>query len=188
MFPLGSKIEDARKTLTIYQARNYRREDFDLDKVKPNDGMTLAKWADCYLNLEEVKTKRSLSRERELIATIKRLLGSVLLTELKRRLQEHIIRGGKEAAKTVSLGTVANELSCLRHMLNKARESEIEVATPSFAGLIQRSQRERILDAKEEKALLEAYPAWLKRVAIVAQETCLSQGDIIRLTKSMIDR
>ena len=73
-------------------------------------------------------------------------------------------------------------------MLNKARENEIEAAAPSFAGLIQRSQRDRILDATEEKAMLDAYPAWLRRVATVARETCLSEGDIIRLTKGMIDR
>lgn len=73
-------------------------------------------------------------------------------------------------------------------MLNKARENEIEAATPSFAGLIQRSQRDRVLDQKEEAAMLDAYPAWLRRIAIVAQETCLSESDIIRLTKSMIDR
>ena len=73
-------------------------------------------------------------------------------------------------------------------MLNKARENEIEAAAPSFAGLIQRSQRDRILDDKEETAMLEAYPAWLRRIAIVARETCLSEGDIIRLTKGMIDR
>jgi hypothetical protein len=57
-------------------------------------------------------------------------------------------------------------------------------AAPSFAGLIQRSQRDRVLDQKEEKAMLEIYPAWLGRVAIVAQETCLSQGDIVRLTRA----
>ena len=76
----------------------------------------------------------------------------------------------------VSLGAVAKELSCLRPMLNKARESEIEVAAPSFTGLIQRSQRDRILDDKEERALLKAYPEWLNRIAAVARETCLSEG------------
>jgi integrase len=193
--PLGDNLKHARRKLDMIMGENAVKKDFDAAKVAP--GMTIAKWADCYLNLEEVKAKRSLSRERELVATLKRLLGSVLLTDLKRehlfgyrsqRLQEHIIRGRKQGAKTVSLGTVANEFSCLRHMLNKARESEIEAAAPSFAGLIQRTQRDRILDVKEESALLLAYPAWLRCVAIVARETCLSEGDIIRLSKNMIDR
>jgi integrase len=57
----------------------------------------------------------------------------------------------------------------------------------SFRGLIVRSQRERVLDVEEEKALLDAYPVWLRRVCTFAVETCLSQGDVIRLTKAMID-
>jgi integrase len=49
-------------------------------------------------------------------------------------------------------------------------------------------RRHRVLNANEETALLAAYPAWLERIAVVARETCLSEGDIIRLTKPMIDR
>jgi integrase len=193
--PLGDNLKHARRKLDMIMGENAVQKDFDAAQVVP--GMTVTKWADCYLNLDEIKAKRSLSRERELVATLKRLLGSVLLTDLKRedlfgyrsqRLQEHIVCGRKQAAKTVSPGTIANELSCFRHMLNKARESGIEAAAPSFAGLIQRSQRERILEPEEETALLEAYPPWLRCVAVVARETCLSEGDIIRLTKSMIDR
>jgi integrase len=73
-------------------------------------------------------------------------------------------------------------------MLNKVRENEKDAAAPSFAGLIQRSQRDRILHAGEETAMLDAYLGWLRRIAIVARETCLSERDIIRLTKSMIDK
>ena len=195
--PLGADLNIARRKLDRLKGENAAEKDFDAEKIKPDEGMTVAKWADSYLELEEIKTKRSFTREGELVATIKRLLGSVLLTDVKRehlfkyksqRLQERIIRNGKEAAKLVSAGTVANELSCFRHMLNKARENEIEAAAPSFAGLIQRSKRDRILDAKEESAMLKTYPAWLSRIAIVARETCLSEGDIIRLTKPMIDR
>ncbi len=195
--PLGADLNIARRKLDRLKGENAAEKDFDAEKIKPDEGMTVAKWADSYLELEEIKTKRSFTREGELVATIKRLLGSVLLTDVKRehlfkyksqRLQERIIRNGKEAAKLVSAGTVANELSCFRHMLNKARENEIEAAAPSFAGLIQRSKRDRILDAKEESAMLKTYPAWLRRIAIVARETCLSEGDIIRLTKPMIDR
>src|SRR5687768_6862550 len=36
--------------------------------------------------------------------------------------------------------------------------------------------------------MLNVYPACFRRIAIVARETCLSEGDIIRLTKGMIDR
>ena len=95
---------------------------------------------------------------------------------------------GHHAPRPYSAGTVANELSCLRTMLNRARESDIEAATPSFKGLIQRAQRDRILDAEEENgAVGRSIRHGFSRVAIVARETCLSEGDIIRLTKAMID-
>jgi len=192
---LGSDLKAAKDGLSIRLADNVKQVDFDGEKQRARrQGMTIAIWSKCYLELEQVKKKRSLSRDRDYIAAINRHVGSVLLTEVKReqlfryrneRLKEHV--RGKPYARTISAGTVANELSCLRTMLNRARECEIEAATPSFKGLIQRAQRDRILDADEEAALLEAYPAWLKRVSIVAKETCLSQGDIIRLTKGMID-
>jgi integrase len=195
---LGSDLKAAKDGLSIWLADNVKRVDFDGEKQKARQqGMTVSTWAKCYLELEQVKKKRSLRRDRDLIAAINRHVGEILLTGIKRehlfrfrneRLQEHIVRAGKPRAKTISAGTVANELSCLRTMLNRARECEIEAATPSFKGLIQRSQRDRILDADEETALLETYPEWLRRIAIVARETCLSQGDIIRLTKAMIDR
>jgi len=195
---LGSDLTAAKDGLKIRLADNVKQVDFDGEKQKARQlGMTVARWSKCYLELEQVKKKRSLRRDRDLIAAINRHVGEILLTEVKRehlfgyrneRLQEHIIRGGKPRAKTISPGTVANELSCLRTMLNRARECEIEAASPSFKGLIHRAQRDRILDADEETALLEAYPPWLKRLSIVAKETCLSEGDIIRLTKAMIDR
>lgn len=33
-FPVGSKLNTARDELTVYEARNIRREDFDLDRKK----------------------------------------------------------------------------------------------------------------------------------------------------------
>lgn len=55
MFPLGSKLEAAREALTIYEARNIRREDFDADKIRSEQGMTVAKWPDCYFDLRKSK-------------------------------------------------------------------------------------------------------------------------------------
>jgi integrase len=39
----------------------------------------------------------------------------------------------------------------------------------------------------ERAKVLEHYPEWLKRMAEFATETCLSEGDILRLTPEMID-
>jgi hypothetical protein len=105
-FPVGSELKTARDELRVYEARNIRREDFDLDKVKPTAGMNVASWADNYFDLEEVKSKRSIDRNRGLVVPIKRLLGEKPLTDLCRedlfayqnaRRQEGILRGGQES-------------------------------------------------------------------------------------------
>lgn len=193
-FPLGSDLKTAREELKVLEARNIRREDFGADKT---DGLTVSKWSEMFLNLDEVKEKRSLDRDRQHMKHVNRFFGSMLLTEIKRehlfkykkqRLEEHIIRNGRPAKKKVSQGTVSNELSCFRRILKVAARENIEVSIPSFEGLIVRSERERALDHEEENALLNHYPLWLKRLSIVARETCLSEGDLIRLTEAMVDK
>jgi len=85
--------------------------------------MTVATWSESYLQLEQVKKQHALNRTRQFITVINRHVGNLLLTEIKRehlfrfrneRLQEHLVRAGKEREKTISLGTVANEISCLK--------------------------------------------------------------------------
>jgi hypothetical protein len=108
-FALGSDLKIARRKLDRIKGENAVEKDFDAKKIKPEEGMTVVNWADSYLDLEEIRTKGSFIRECELVATIKRLLGSLLLTDVKRehlfkyrsqRLQEHIIRNGREAVKS----------------------------------------------------------------------------------------
>lgn len=195
VFPLGSDLKTARDELRVLEARNIRREDFDADKPI---GLTVLKWSEIFLELDEVKEKRSYERDCQHIAHLNRFFGSMMLTEPRRehlfkyknqRLEEPIIRHGKPSKKKVSLGTVSNELSCFRRMLKVAARERLEVSIPSFEGLIVRSQgRERTLEHEEEEKLLNAYPGWLKRLSIVARETCLSEGDLTRLTEAMIDK
>ena len=40
----------------------------------------------------------------------------------------------------------------------------------------------RALTEDEEKKLLAVYPPWMRRLAEFADETCLSQGDLLRVT------
>jgi integrase len=53
--------------------------------------------------------------------------------------------------------------------------------------LPKKAERNRVLNADEYQKLLAAAPLWFRRVLIVAFETCLSQGDLLRLTDEMID-
>ena len=53
--------------------------------------------------------------------------------------------------------------------------------------LPKKGERNRVLNPDEYQRLLAAAPIWFRRVLVVAFETCLSQGDLLRLTDDMID-
>jgi integrase len=192
--PLGADLKIARKTLDRLMGENAIEKDFDA--VKP-EGMIIGEWADSYFDLAEVKTKRSLNRDRQHVAHIKRHLGSKLLADLGRedlfrykneRSEEYIIRNDKPASKKVSDSTIKLELSCLRRMVNLAGQKGLKVSGLSFRGVLPTVKgRERIMSERETKRLFAACPLWLKRLGEASLETCLSEGDLIRLTDDMID-
>jgi integrase len=126
---------------------------------------------------------------------LKRFFGDLPLGEItsqkieayiSMRTQEGIVRGGKQStAKKVSRSTVANELATLRKYLRRAVPEMLQVM-PAMK-LPKKGERNRVLNADEYQKLLSAAPLWFRRVLIVAFETCLSQGDLLRLTDDMVD-
>jgi integrase len=123
--------------------------------------------------------------------------GPSLLTEITReglcryvdkRMGETLIRCKKASKKFVHRGTVSNELSVCRRMLRVATREGYKVILPSFEDLIVRTKfGGRALSADDQKKVLAVYPMWLARLAEFAKETCLSQGDLLRLTDDEID-
>ena len=208
VFPLGSDLREAKDKLKKIEAQDVDRHDFDLDRqreVKPKerDGksepFTFNEWAEKYSTFDDVKRKRSLPDELRMIRLhLKPFFGSMLLTEIAReglcryvdkRTGDTLIRCGKRSKKAVHRGTVSNELSCLRRMLRVAAREGYQVSVPSFEDLIVRTKRGgRALTADEQKKVLAVYAPWMRRLAEFAKETCLSEGDLLRLTDDMIDR
>jgi hypothetical protein len=84
-FPLGSELKTAREELTIYEARNIRREDFDLDKKKPDpepERLTVARYLPKFL-----ETKRALPSYgfwKSCCVHLECLLGPIALDEITR--------------------------------------------------------------------------------------------------------
>ena len=73
-------------------------------------------------------------------------------------------------------------------MLHIAEQESFRVKVPTFAGLIVRSDfGGRVLSDDEMKSALSIFAPWMQRLTRFAYETCLSEGDLIRLTESMID-
>jgi integrase len=207
---LGSDLKAAKDALKKLEARDIDRDDFDLDKVKPviepkvRDGksepFTFAEWALKYPTFDDVKRTRSLADDVRMIRLhLEPFFGPYLLTGIGResltryvdhRGRQTIIRNKKrESTKIVSRGTISNELSCLSRILTVAAREGYAVTVPSFEGLIVRTKRGgRALEADEQKRVLEVYEPWMQRLAEFAKETCLSEGDLLRLTDDMINR
>jgi integrase len=199
-FSLGTDEKAARQGLTIRLADNLKKVDFDKEKEERRAheiAITVAGWSEVYFELEEVKKKRSVGRDRDYVKPLTRILGRKLLTDietddlfgyLNKRREEGIIRGGKETQTKVADGTIKNELSCLRRMLNLARSKRIKTSAVSFLGVIPKAQsRERVLSDSDEQKLFPLLPVWLLRLVEFGRETAISEGDLLRLTDDMIN-
>jgi integrase len=208
LFALGPDSAVAKDKLKKLEAQDVDRYDFDLDrqrvetKEKVRDGksepFTFSEWAEKYPTFDDVKRKRSLSTDLVIIRLhLEPFFGPSLLTEITReglcryvdkRMGETLIRCKKASKKFVHRGTVSNELSVCRRMLRVATREGYKVILPSFEDLIVRTKfGGRALTADEQKKVLAVYPMWLARLAEFAKETCLSQGDLLRLTDDEID-
>ena len=187
---------------------NSKDYDFDLDRqrsIAPRDGKTapfsFAEWADkypAYARRRDGTPKRSLPTDMTLIKHhLTPFFGRLLITEIERetltryvhhREEQAVIRCGNPSKKKVTRGTISNELSLLRRMLHIAEQESFRVKVPTFAGLIVRSDfGGRVLSDDEMKSALAIFAPWMQRLTRFAYETCLSEGDLIRLTESMID-
>jgi len=193
-FPLGSELRTAREQLKILEADNVKRKDFDKEKEERRKAataaMTLAEWLDRYLEL--VKHKLSWETKKAQCAHLKRLLGSLPLSEIdeirimeykNRRLSESLIRHGKAAngTKKIMGSTVNREVSCLITALNLAAKGKLRGGAPRVEKESE-TPRDRILTDDEYKALLDVLPRWLKRVVIAANEAALDRGVLVNLT------
>ena len=93
------------------------------------------------------------------------------------RKKEKLFRCGEWTKIPVKSGTIRNELSALRRLLNLAVANPKlagKVAAVSFAGILPTPvERDRTLDAGEKQALLadKQTPIWLKRM----RQYCVSQ-------------
>jgi integrase len=195
-FPAGDDFVEAKKKRDHYIALNNDGHDFDSDRQK--GVLTFKEWAKLYPQQEGVKDKPSLPTQLTLInCHLRPFFDGMLLTEFARpaliryidkRMGQTLIRGSKHGKVPVKRGTISNELSLVRRMLNVAKREGHDISMPSFEGLIVRTNRGgRALGIDEQKKALNHMPIWLQRLAEFAKETCLSEGDILRLTPEMVD-
>jgi len=150
----------------------------------------LAKW---YLELPQVKGKRSYDRDELSINTIRPFFSGKLVKELtlifieeyrQKRLEDKSVH-----KRLVKPATINREMACFRHMLNLA-ESEGLIDSIPFKGLKslkENNVRNRILSPEEYEKLLSHCPPHTTHVVKMAYHTAMRQGEILNLTWDRID-
>jgi integrase len=108
------------------------------------------------------------------------------------RVSEPINRQGNPVEGShVRPSTVNREITTLIGLLNLAAEDGLLEKIPATRKLKDSEEhlaRERVLEADEYKALIEASPRWLQRIIIGAYEACLSRVDLLTLTSDEVSR
>jgi integrase len=152
----------------------------------------LAAW---YLELPEVKAKRSYERDKQLISNLLPVFGDKLLKDItpalvetyrQKRLSEP---SGRTPQHLTKPGTVNREVACLKTIFNKAVKNGKAEKNPAqgVKHLKENNERDRLLSPDEYARLLAYCPAHLKPIVKLAYHTAMRQGEILFLTWGQVD-
>ena len=150
---------------------------------------TLGEFAEEYVKYQrDVKQIRSHSRTKEAVNHFKRFYGTKKLNEITP--EDVDIYKRRRLGEGVKLGTIARELTVIRHLFNQARKwKRFFGDNPvSVSGMPEvHDQKERILSPEEEKKLLALCPSHLRDAVIIALHTGMRQREILGLKWEWID-
>ncbi len=150
----------------------------------------LAVW---YLELPEVKAKRSYRRDRQSVGFLLAHFGERLLKDIapatvesykQKRLTDTNYKG-----TTTKPATVNRELACLKTIFSKAVKNGKAEKNPcqGMKMLKENNERDRILSPDEYIRLLTESPPYLKLIIRLAYHTAMRLGEIINLTWGQMD-
>ncbi len=152
----------------------------------------LAAW---YLDLPEVKAKRSYGRDQVCMKNLLPFFGDHLLKDItpavveafkQKRLSENTKRRPQFLTKPAS---VNRELGCLKTLFNKALKNGKAERNPcqGVRFLKENNVRDRILSSEEFTLLLTHCPPYLKPILKLAYHTGMRKGEILGLTWGQVD-
>ena len=159
-----------------------------------NDYITLGQLRDWYLDLSEIKQKRSLNDIRICINNCVDRIGDIQASKLKyldvekfrqSRLSEISIRKGRP----VQPSTINRDVANFRAMLNKAVDYSLIESNPigRIKQLEENNIRERVLNPEEFELLLYHCPDHLKGPVLIGFYIPMRQGEIFQLTWDKVD-
>ena len=150
----------------------------------------LAAW---YLDLPEVKAKRSYVRDRYSVEKLLPFFGDRLSKDITPALveayrQKRLMEPSYRKHLTLP-ATVNREVTCLKVIFNKAVKNGKAEKNPvqGLKLLKENNERDRILSPDEYIRLLANCPEHVKTIVKVAYHTAMRQGEILGLTWGQID-
>jgi len=178
---------------TILQKRLVQRaEDRLLDKKK-GERIRFNQLTEWYLNLPEVKSKKSYERDVRSVKKMKLYFNSKLVKEITPSLIEsyrkHSMNEPNYKGLTNKPATVNREVACLKTIFSKAvKDRKIEYNPASAVSqLKENNERERILSPDEWHRYKAQCPSWYLPIAMMAYFTAMRRGEIINLAFSRVD-
>jgi integrase len=161
-------------------------------KKSPDAKTTFKELATWYLDLPEVKAKRSYDRDKRTMKKLLPFFGDRLLKDIsstlveaykQKRLAEPSYR--KHLTKPA---TVNRELACLKTIFNKGKGSKAERNPVNGVKMVkENNERDRVLSQEEYARLLAYCPAYLRPIVMLAYQTGMRRGEILKLTWGMVD-
>jgi integrase len=153
---------------------------------------TLAAW---YLDLPEVKAKRSYDRDKRSLKNLLPFFGDRLLRDItpslveayrRKRLAEY---SGRTPQYLTKPATINRELACFKTIFNKAIKEGRAGRNPTqgVKQLKENNERDRILSPEEFTRLLAACPEYLKSIVKLAYYTGMRKSEILNLTWGKVD-
>jgi integrase len=152
----------------------------------------LAQW---YLELPEVKAKRSYDRDQRSLLKLLPFFGERLLKHINAALVESYKQtrlkepSGRTPQHLTAPATVNRELACLKTIFSKAVKNGKAERNPTqgVKMLKENNERDRVLSPEEYARLLAHCPNYLKPIVKLAYHTGMRQGEILGLTWGQVD-
>ena len=159
-----------------------------------NTIITLGSLREWYLDLSEVKQRRSFSSIKKCLRICVEGIGDITVSQLsKNRLElfrkKRLTEISKRKGRAVKPSTVNRDVSNLRAMLNKALEhAKIEINPIGRIKLLEENNvRERVLSQDEFESLHLHCPPSLKGIVLIGFYLPMRQAEILNLTWKEID-
>jgi integrase len=152
----------------------------------------LARW---YLELPEVKAKRSYDRDERSLLKLLPFFGERLLKDINPAMVEAYKQtrlnepSGRTPQHLTKPATVNRELACLKTIFSKAVKNGKAEGNPTKGVKMEKenNERDRILSPEEYARLLAHCPRHLKPIVKLAYHTAMRQGEIFSLTWAQVD-